>query len=140
MSQRNAGMEPRAKLIRRVVITDHAEWVNTDYKWLVALSSIEDAACEPLTYFLPLALAWENGNEERLHAMSPTTVAKVRQQAQVGILGDAFADGAFCRALVQAIGARQTLACEQGTHSLLAHRRFRCTRRGGIRQLARSAA
>ncbi|MEI7995390.1 MAG: putative maltokinase, partial [Methylococcaceae bacterium] len=61
------------------------------------------------------ALAWENGNLERLHTMTPTTIAKVRQQAQVGILGDAFIDGAFCRALIQAIGARQTLPCEQGT-------------------------
>jgi maltose alpha-D-glucosyltransferase/alpha-amylase len=105
----------KGEVIRRVVITDYAEWGNTDYKWLVALFRIETAACEPLTYFLPLALVLENGDEERLHAMSSTTVAKVRQQAQVGILGDAFADAAFCRALVQAIGARQTLACEQGT-------------------------
>ncbi len=105
----------KGEVIRRVAITDYAEWGNTDYKWLVALCRIEAAASEPLTYFLPLALVLENGDEERLHAMSPTTVAKVRQQAQVGILGDAFADAAFCRALVQAIGARQTLACEQGT-------------------------
>jgi maltose alpha-D-glucosyltransferase/alpha-amylase len=105
----------KGEVIQRVAITDYAEWGNTDYKWLVALFSIEVAASGPLTYFLPLALVLENGDEERLHAMSPTTVAKVRQQAQVGILGDAFADSAFCWALVQAIGARQTLACEQGT-------------------------
>ncbi len=104
----------KGEMIKRVVVTDYAEWVNADYKWLVALFDIEAAACEPLTYFLPLALAWENGNEERLHGMSPTTIAKVRQKAQVGIMGDAFADGAFCRAVVQAIGAGQTLPCEQG--------------------------
>ena len=101
--------------IRRVVIIDHAEWVNADYKWLVALFSIEGVVEKPFTCFLPLALVWENGNEERLHVMTPSIVAKVRQQSQIGILGDAFADGAFCWALVQAIGARQTLPCEQGT-------------------------
>ena len=105
----------KGEAIRRVDITDHAEWATADYKWLVMLSRIDGAACEPQTYFLPLALAWENGNLERLHTMTPTTLAKVRQQAQVGILGDAFVDGAFCRALIQAIGARQTLPCEQGT-------------------------
>jgi maltose alpha-D-glucosyltransferase/alpha-amylase len=104
----------KGEVIRRVVISDYAEWGNADYKWLVALFRIEGAACEPLTYFLPLALAWENGDEKRLHAMSSTTVAKVRQQAHIGILGDAFTDEAFCRALVQAIGTSQTLACAQG--------------------------
>jgi maltose alpha-D-glucosyltransferase/alpha-amylase len=100
--------------IRRVVITDYAEWVSESYKWLVTLSRIECATCEPITCFLPLALAWENGDEERLHAMSPITIAKVRQQAQVGIMSDAFADGAFCRAMVKAIGAGQTLSCQHG--------------------------
>ena len=111
-SQRWCGA--KGKLIRRVVISDYAEWDSAHYKWLLALVSIEEPAGGSLACFLPLALAWENGDEERLHAMSLTTVAKVRHQAQVGILGDAFADGAFCRALVQAIGARQVLHCEQG--------------------------
>ncbi|MDD1615002.1 MAG: maltose alpha-D-glucosyltransferase [Methylococcaceae bacterium NSP1-2] len=109
----------KGEVVRRVVISDYVEWVTADYKWLVALTQIERTACEPLSYFLPLALAWENGDEERLHSMSPTTVAKVRQQAQVGIIGDAFADGAFCRAVVQAIGTRQTLPCEQGFISFM---------------------
>jgi maltose alpha-D-glucosyltransferase/alpha-amylase len=104
----------KGEVVRQVVITEYAEWVSADYKWLVTLARIEGAACEPITCFLPLALAWENGDEERLHTMSPTTIAKVRQQAQVGIMGDAFADGAFCRAMVQAIGAGQTLSCQHG--------------------------
>jgi maltose alpha-D-glucosyltransferase/alpha-amylase len=105
----------KGEAIKRVVMTDYAEWVNADQKWLVALFAIEGAGGKPFTCFLPLSLAWENGNEEHLHAMLPVTVAKVRQQSQVGILGDAFADGAFCRAVVEAIGARQALACKQGT-------------------------
>jgi len=104
----------KGEAVSRVVISDYAEWGSQDDNWLVALFRIETAAGEPMTCFLPLALAWENGNLERLHAMSATTVAKVRRQAQVGILGDAFADAAFCRALVEAIGLGQTLPCEQG--------------------------
>ena len=117
----------KGEIINRVVINDYVEWVTADYKWLVALTQIERTGCEPLNYFLPLALAWENDSEERLHAMLPITVAKVRQQAKVGIIGDAFADGAFCRAIVQGISIRQTLQCEQGlirftpTHAFSAH-------------------
>ncbi len=104
----------KSEAVNRLVINDYVEWVTADYKWLVALTQIERTDCEPLSYFLPLALAWENGNEERLHAMLPTTVAKVRQQSQIGIIADAFADAAFCRAIVQSINTRQTLHCEQG--------------------------
>ncbi|MGZ4959892.1 MAG: maltose alpha-D-glucosyltransferase, partial [Methylomonas sp.] len=100
--------------VRRVEISDYCEWQNGDYQSLIALASIETATGKFLTYFLPLALAWENGDDTRLHAMLPTTVAKVRQQAHVGILADAFADEAFCRALVQAIGAGRTLTCNRG--------------------------
>ena len=37
---------------------------------------------------------------------APATIARVRQQAQVGVLADAFADDAFCRALVDAMRVR----------------------------------
>jgi maltose alpha-D-glucosyltransferase/alpha-amylase len=105
----------KGKVVRRVVISDYAEWVSADDKWLLALFHIEGTeGAEPLTYFIPLSLAWENGDEERLHAMMPATVAKVRHQAKVGILGDAFTDAAFCRLMVLAIGAHQTLPCEHG--------------------------
>jgi maltose alpha-D-glucosyltransferase/alpha-amylase len=104
----------KGEAVRRVIIADYAEWGNEENKWLVALFRIEGASKEPLSCFLPLALVWENGDQDRLHAMSPATVAKVRHQAQIGIMGDAFSDEAFCLTLVQAIGAGQTLPCEQG--------------------------
>jgi maltose alpha-D-glucosyltransferase/alpha-amylase len=104
----------KGKVVQRVVISDYAELVAEGYKWLVTLSRIEAAVSEPLICFLPLALAWENGDEERLHALSPTTIAKVRQQSHIGIIGDAFADAAFCRAVVQATSLGQSLSCELG--------------------------
>lgn len=98
----------------RVHISDYAEWGSVDNTWLLALARVEHKSGEPFHCFLPLALAWENHDLKRLHDLTPFTVAKVRQQSQVGILGDAFADEAFCQALVQAIGAERTIVCEQG--------------------------
>ncbi len=101
--------------VRRVVINDYAEWERDGKKWLIALCRVEADLGEPYFCFLPLALAWENGDEKHLRAMLPTTVAKVRQQAQIGILADAFADEWFCQALEEAIGSRDTLTCATGT-------------------------
>jgi len=105
----------KGEAVRRVVMMDHVEWGNEYGKWLVAMFRIENPGGTTQNCFLPLTLAWENGDEERIRAMLPVSVAKVRQQAQVGVLADAFSDEAFCRALVQAVGARDTLACEQGS-------------------------
>ncbi len=50
--------------------------------------------------------------------LSTAAVAKVRQQASVGVMGDAFADETFCRALVKAIGERREIATAQGKASI----------------------
>jgi maltose alpha-D-glucosyltransferase/alpha-amylase len=105
----------KGEAIKSVALGDHAEWGDKDSKWLISICRIETTAGTTQTCFLPLALAWENGSEERLRAMQPVTVAKVRQQARVGILADAFADETFCHALIQSIGARDVLACDQGS-------------------------
>lgn len=105
----------KGETLHRVNIADYCVWEYGANHWLITLAGIEAKTREPQTYFLPLALAWENGDDARLHAMLPTTVAKVRQQAQIGVMGDAFSDETFCRALVQAIGIGQTLPCEKGS-------------------------
>ncbi len=66
-----------------------------------------EGPAEPSTYFLPLALGWEEQDEERVNALLPAALAKVRQQANVGVMADAFYDEAFCRALVSAIASGQ---------------------------------
>ena len=73
-----------------------------------------DAASGQSAYFLPMALAFGDGDEEQLRALGPAIIARVRQQSQVGVLADAFADETFCRALVQTIGAGREVACAQG--------------------------
>jgi len=101
--------------IRRVEIADHAEWNAGDRTWLVTLARVESTAGKTQTYFLPLALAWEDRDEELLRALGPYTIAKARQQANVGVLADAFGDEAFCRALILAVGAGGTQKCARGT-------------------------
>jgi maltose alpha-D-glucosyltransferase/alpha-amylase len=108
----------KTDVIRRVAFVDQAEWRRERGDWLVALCRVDgEAASAGANYFLPFSLIWEDDDDERLRQLSPATVAKVRQQARVGILIDAFADDSFCRAVVRAIGAGETMACAQGSIS-----------------------
>ncbi len=100
--------------VTRVMLVDHAEWQQKGRSWLVALVRVEPASGDPQTYFLPLSLVWEDGSEEQARALAPLTVAKIRQQAKVGVMADAFGDEAFCRALVAAMGARTELKTALG--------------------------
>jgi len=92
--------------IERVRITEQVLWQEGKVCWLVALVELD--ATEPrASYFLPLGLAWEEREDERAKNLSTSAVAKIRQQANVGVMGDAFADELFCRAVVAAMAARR---------------------------------
>jgi maltose alpha-D-glucosyltransferase/alpha-amylase len=97
----------------RVRLGDWALWDAGRASTMLAFIEVEGGA-EPARYFAPLTLAWEDRDEERVKALGGAAVAKVRQQASVGIMADAFADEAFCRAVVEAIGAGRELAGGQG--------------------------
>lgn len=112
----------KGQRVKRATVSDHVLWEPARRQWLVSLVEIEGAS-ESSAYFVPLALAWEDGEDERYRGLAPATVAKVRQQANVGVLGDAFADEAFCRAVVEAIGSGRDVATARGML------RFRPTRR-----------
>jgi maltose alpha-D-glucosyltransferase/alpha-amylase len=99
--------------IRRVALADHALLNHDKQSWLIALARVESAAGEAARYFLPFALAWEE-EEERMRTLAPATIAKVRQQAQVGALADATQDPEFCAALVEAIGTGTELPTAHG--------------------------
>ena len=103
----------KGEKVKRAVLADHVLWQSGGREWLLPLLELEGAA-EPATYFVPLALAWEDREDERMRGLLPATVAKVRQQANVGVLGDAFADEAFCRAVAEAIGAGREVATAHG--------------------------
>jgi maltose alpha-D-glucosyltransferase/alpha-amylase len=46
--------------------------------------------------------------------LTTSAVAKIRQQANVGVMGDAFADEAFCKAILGAMAKRKDIATTQG--------------------------
>ena len=98
----------------RVRLADWALWEAGRASFMLALPEVE-AGGETAQYFAPLALAWEERDEERMKALASAAIAKVRQQASVGLLADALADEAFCRAVVTAIGAGSEVKGAQGT-------------------------
>jgi maltose alpha-D-glucosyltransferase/alpha-amylase len=108
--------------IGRATLADHVELSKQEGNWLMALVAVESAS--PATYFVPLSLRWESGNEEALRALLPVGVARVRQQAQVGVLGDAFADEAFCRHVIDSMREKRTLTTVHGTIRFVTTREF----------------
>ncbi|HEY0745991.1 MAG TPA: maltose alpha-D-glucosyltransferase [Steroidobacteraceae bacterium] len=103
----------KGKTIERARITESVLWQEGKLSWLLALVEL-DGSEERASYFMPLALAWEERDEERVRNLSTSAVAKVRQQAEVGVMGDAFADELFCRAVVAAMAARREITMSQG--------------------------
>ncbi len=103
----------KGNTIDQARIVDHAVWKSVGSGWLLPLLEL-DGPAEDSTYFMPLALAWEDHDDERLQALGHAALAKVRQQASVGLMGDAFFDPGFARALVSAIRDRQVLDTAHG--------------------------
>ncbi|MGP1676839.1 MAG: maltose alpha-D-glucosyltransferase [Burkholderiales bacterium] len=103
----------KGEAIKRAALSDWALWGQEPRTWLITLLQVETAAGQN-GYFLPMALAFGDSDDEQVRALAAATLARVRQQSQVGVLADAFADEAFCRALVDAIGAGREVDCAHG--------------------------
>jgi len=89
-------------------LADHGEW----QQWLLAIFTAEPAGTH---YFLPLVFGFEGMEESRWSKLQPAALARVRQQANVGVLAEASADEHFCLALVAAIGAGGECAMQRGS-------------------------
>src|SRR5438552_786847 len=94
----------KSEAVRRVELADYVEWKSRERSWLVTLARVEGTSGATQTYFLPLTLAWEDVDETMVNALGSFTIARARQQAQAGVLADAFGDETFVRALVAAVG------------------------------------
>jgi maltose alpha-D-glucosyltransferase / alpha-amylase len=94
--------------IKSASLADHVVWDVGGLSWLLSLILVKDAL-----YFVPLALGWEE-DEDHVRALAALTVARVRQQANVGVLADAIADEGFVRHVVKAIGAERNLPMASG--------------------------
>ena len=107
----------KGSVATRIALIDSAKWKIGNIEYLVALFRTEhkDKDTEAQLYFVPLVLAFDERESDRHRALLPDAIAKVRQQADVGVVADAFADEVFCRALVRAIGERGELSATAGT-------------------------
>ncbi len=104
----------KGERLREVRLVEDARWVVDHGRWLLLQLDVELDAVPAQRYFLPLALAWERDGEERIRGLGPAALAKVRQQAQVGVLYDAFAEEDFCRRLVTAMQTNETVPLAGG--------------------------
>jgi maltose alpha-D-glucosyltransferase/alpha-amylase len=114
----------KSEALERATLVDSALLAGEGEQWLLALIDAQG----PLTiarYFVPLAVAFEERDEERVRQLGAVALAKVRQQANVGVLADAMADEAFCAAVVRAIGAGRTLKADGGTLQCTPGRAFK---------------
>ena len=85
------------------------DWVVWE-RGLLAVAKVND-----FDYFLAFTLAWEDAEEERVKSLAPVTLARVRQQANIGVLAEAIADERFCREVVKAVCEGRSLASAKGS-------------------------
>ncbi len=101
-------LRPRSWLARRdggltaAHLGPSALWRNEHRTFLLAYVDAEVGGARQ-RYFLPLALAWEAGQDSSALRTAEWTLAKVREHARAGVLIDAFADPAFCFGLVHCV-------------------------------------
>ena len=89
-------------------------WVSDGSRWLIALADVSLADGERQQYSLPLSLAWEDGPDGGVLRSAEWTLAKVREAAHTGVLVDAFADSAFCIAVVRAVERKVRVPFTEG--------------------------
>jgi maltose alpha-D-glucosyltransferase/alpha-amylase len=106
-----AGKGSRVKAAR---FSDYMEWEAGNSLWFFALLDVETET-EKNRYGVPLTIAYEDTEAERWSKLQPAAIARVRQQATVGVLADAFADENFCRAIVEEIGKNHEVPMNRGT-------------------------
>ncbi|HSW03172.1 maltose alpha-D-glucosyltransferase [Aquabacterium sp.] len=104
----------KGDLLQRVTLVEHVTLTSGRHEWLLTLADAQGPSGSA-RYFMPLTMVFDDDDEERTRSLTGLAVAKVRQQARMGLLADAMADEPFCRALVEAIGANKVLKAEGGT-------------------------
>ncbi|HVS77032.1 MAG TPA: maltose alpha-D-glucosyltransferase [Steroidobacteraceae bacterium] len=94
-------------------LLDHTERQDPLPRWFAGIYSVETPGVSD-RYFVPLAIAFEDTEEARWRRLQPAALARVRQQATVGVLADACGDDGFARAVIDAIGASAELPTQEG--------------------------
>ncbi len=104
----------KAEALDRATLADHASLRDGDREWLLGLVDTRTAGGQA-RYFVPLAIAFGDDDDERIRSLAALALSKVREQAQTGVLADAVGEESFCRALLRLVGQRRSIAGGQGT-------------------------
>ena len=104
--------------IEKVSLADVGDWSTELGSWLLALFDVQVGG-EMQKYSLPLTVVFEE-DDGRLQKVQPAAIARVRQQAKVGVLADASFDENFCRVLIETIGDGGEYRTERGKLSFAA--------------------
>ena len=83
-------------------IRDHAVWEVGGLSWLLTMLSVGKER-------LPCRSRSPGKRTRSTRQLAQSTIVRVRQQANVGVVGDAMADEGFCRNVVKAIGESRSL-------------------------------
>jgi maltose alpha-D-glucosyltransferase/alpha-amylase len=105
----------RAESLERLQIEELAAWSGEHGVWLWLWVKARFAAGETRSYCLPLAIGWGEPDDEAIRPLLPVALARVRQQARVGILYDAVADSRFVGAVVRSMGETVDLPFGHGS-------------------------
>jgi maltose alpha-D-glucosyltransferase/alpha-amylase len=96
--------------IQRIELSEQDQLITPEGNWLLTLIDVHCEDIAPQSYFLPMSICWEDeADEDKMHALAPWALARVRQHSRTGILYEAFGDDDFCRALVRAMGANMDI-------------------------------
>ena len=124
----------------RVSLLDSAARGHEDAQWLFGIVEVRHRdGRNPALYQLPLALTWED-DRARDSQVVPTSVARVREHARVGLMVDALLNDSCVRDVVDAIGAREETSCERGRIRFVPTTAFTALRGGPDTALAMTAA
>ena len=111
--QRQRWYAAKNDLLKSATLSAHGVLGTEASPWLLAIVDTQGAT-EPARYFVPMVLAFEEEDEDRVRELTALAVTRVREQAVVGVLADAMGDAPFCRALIEAMGAGRDLPAEGG--------------------------
>ena len=107
------GAHPGGMGSSRAALADCAMPQRDQDPWMLAIFEVADGALAG-RYFAPLAIAFEDSAEARSRKLQPGALARVRQQASLGVLADAGTDEELCRSLVEAIALRSEWPTREG--------------------------
>jgi maltose alpha-D-glucosyltransferase / alpha-amylase len=98
----------------RVKVEQAMHWQLQDSAVLLSFIAVDCGNGMQQRYFLPLLPVWEEEPSGALRT-SEWTLAKIREHARVGVLVDAFADPAFCKALADCFQRQAELVIDGAT-------------------------